>query len=47
MLGLLRRLHRLQIQLAIQAAYTVYPRLLKQQLKIGKNTEKDNTALFQ
>ena len=49
MLGLLRRLHRLQIQLAIQAetqADIVYPRLLKHQHKVGKNAEKDRITLL-
>ena len=47
--GLLRRLHRLQIQLAIQAetqADIVYPRLLKHQHKVGKNAEKDSITLL-
>ena len=49
MLGLLRRLHRLQIQLKIQAetqGEICFPRLLKHQHKVGKNAVNDSICLL-
>ena len=49
MLGLLRRLHRLQIQLTVQAETQdkiCFPRLLKHQHKVGKNAINDSICLL-
>ena len=49
MLGLLRRLHRLQIQLTVQAetqGEICFPRLLKHQQKVGKNAVNDSICLL-